>query len=256
MKYQPELIRGTLIRRYKRFLADIELADGSEITAHCPNTGAMTACADPGSPVWLWDSQNPKRKYRHSWEWTTVHQRYRACVNTARANQLVAEALEIGNLEGITDYQMVEREPRVEDGRLDFLLRSESNREGSGNSGESGDVDGKGLHYIEVKSVTLPLADQAGVAAFPDTVTARGLKHLQRLQALTTEGHRATLLFCVALESIQEVRPAWHIDPAYAEGLQQAVAAGVQVKAYGVEFSDSAMTLNGAEPLNVRIDPV
>ena len=253
MKYQPELIRGTLIRRYKRFLADIELEDGTEITAHCPNTGAMTACADPGSPVWLWDSQNPKRKYRHSWEWTTVQQRYRACVNTARANQLVAEALELGNLEGITDYQMVEREPRVEDGRLDFLLRASSEEsEGSEGSEESNAP----LHYIEVKSVTLPLVDQAGVAAFPDTVTARGLKHLQRLQTLTTEGHQATLLFCVALEGIQEVRPAWHIDPAYAEGLQQAVAAGVQVRAYGVAFSDNAMTLNGAEPLTVRIDPV
>ena len=250
MKYQPELIRGTLIRRYKRFLADIELEDGSEITAHCPNTGAMTACADPGSPVWLWDSQNPKRKYRHSWEWTTVQQRYRACVNTARANQLVAEALEAGSLTGISGYQVVEREPRVEDGRLDFLLRVSSDES------EETEESQTPLHYIEVKSVTLPLADQEGIAAFPDAVTARGLKHLQRLQALTAEGHRATLLFCVALEGIREVQPAWHIDPAYAEGLQQAVAAGVQVRAYGVAFSDNAITLNGAEPLTVRIDPV
>ena len=242
MKYQPELIRGTLIRRYKRFLADIELEDGTEITAHCPNTGAMTACADPGSTVWLWDSQNPKRKYRHSWEWTTVQQRYRACVNTARANQLVAEALEAGSLTGISGYQVIEREPRVEDGRLDFLLRASS---------EENQVS---LHYIEVKSVTLPLTDQEGIAAFPDAVTARGLKHLQRLQALVAEGHQATLLFCVALEGIREVRPAWHIDPAYAEGLQQAIAAGVQVRAYGVGFSDNAMTLKGDEPLRVRID--
>ncbi|MBM96823.1 MAG: DNA/RNA nuclease SfsA [Oceanospirillaceae bacterium] len=250
MKYQPELIRGTLIRRYKRFLADIELEDGSEITAHCPNTGAMTACADPGSPVWLWDSQNPKRKYRHSWEWTTVQQRYRACVNTARANQLVAEALESRNLMGISGYQVVEREPRVEDGRLDFLLRVSSDES------EETEESQAPLHYIEVKSVTLPLADQEGIAAFPDAVTARGLKHLLRLQALAAEGHQATLLFCVALEGIREVRPAWHIDPAYAEGLQQAVAAGVQVRAYGVAFSDNGMTLNGAEPLTVRIDPV
>lgn len=242
MNYQPELIRGTLIRRYKRFLADIELEDGTEITAHCPNTGAMTACADPGSPVWLWDSQNPKRKYRHSWEWTTVQQRYRACVNTARANQLVAEALASQRLSGLAAYQRVDREPRVEDGRLDFLLTTDEQGE-------------QGHHYIEVKSVTLPLEGHAGIAAFPDAVTARGLKHIQRLQALVQQGAGATLLFCVALEGITEVRPAWHIDPAYAMALQHAQENGVQVLAYGVEFTDHGMTLNGAEPLTVRIAP-
>lgn len=245
MKYDSKLVQGTLVKRYKRFLADVVLDDGTAITVHCPNTGAMTACADPGSRVWLWDSQNPKRKYRYSWEWTTVLGRRKACVNTARANQLVAEALEAHSLLGIDGYQRIDREPRVEDGRLDFLLHGSDN---------ALDSDTRCQHYIEVKSVTLPLHSEENVAAFPDAVTARGLKHLRRLQTLAQQGYRTTLLFCVALEGVEKVRPAWLVDPSYAEGLQQAMAVGVNVLAYGVSFGVDGMALEGQAPLSFAIN--
>jgi len=238
MNYDAPLLRATLIQRYKRFLADVQLASGEQITVHCPNTGSMKRCAEPGWPVWLSDSQNPKRKYRYTWEWVAVDQQYRACINTARANQLVAEALETNRIAELSGYVRIQREPKVEDGRLDFLLH----RDGSD------DVATKA--YVEVKSVTL-LDDEPGSGAFPDAVTARGLKHLQRLLALKQQGYRALLLFCVSHEGIERVRPAAEIDPAYAEALQQVVSQGVEVLAYRVEFSEQGMRLARKIPLQL-----
>lgn len=244
MKYPTPLIEASLIRRYKRFLADVVLDDGSEITVHCPNTGAMTACAEPGSRVWLWDSANPKRKCRYSWEWTTVQGQFKACVNSARANQLVAEALTQRlqehtpqSLPGLPAFERIQREPQVSDGRLDFLLTAAHQPD----------------HYVEVKSVTLPMGNNQGIAAFPDTVTERGLKHVQRLQTLVEQGHRASLFFCVSLEGIHTVQPAWRIDPAYSMALKTAVKAGVMVHAYGAEFGDSELRLNSQQPLTVNV---
>lgn len=229
----PHLLPAVLLRRYKRFLADVRLANGDEITVHCPNTGSMRHCAEPGSRVWLSDSQNPARKYRYTWEWVEVQQQYRACINTQRANALVDDALQQGIITPLSEYPSWQREPRVADGRLDFLLT------------------GEGLPdcYLEVKNVTL--LEGPGEGCFPDAVSARGLKHLHRLASLCQQGQRAVLLFCVAHEGIEWVRAAEEIDPAYAHALREVHQQGVEVYAYRVAFGDNSMAL--AQPITVRL---
>ena len=235
MKYDEALVSGRLLRRYKRFLADIRLDDGQEVTAHCPNTGSMKHCADADSRVWLWDSHNPKRKYQLTWEWVEVDGQFRACVNTARANQLVEEALKDGVISELAGDYDIRREPKVADGRLDFLLSAQ----------QKGDAD----IYVEVKSVTLLSEETAGLGTFPDAVTERGLKHLRRLQALKEEGYLAVLLFCVPHEGIERVQAAADIDPKYAAALAEVAAAGVEVLAYRVTFSEWDMTLTTPLPV-------
>ncbi|WP_221799922.1 DNA/RNA nuclease SfsA [Oceanobacter mangrovi] len=246
MKYQNGLLSGRLIQRYKRFLADIELDNGELITAHCANTGAMTHCADPGCRVWVWDSQNPKRKLPYSWEWTEVAGRWKACVNTARANQLVEEALlaqldtsKTDSQHWLHGYQQLRKEPRVEDGRLDFLI-----------SGEQ-----QPSIYIEVKSLTLPRHEQqVGLGCFPDARTERGLKHLRRLAQLQQQGHQAILLFCVSLEGIEQVAAAADVDLDYAAALAEVQQQGVRVIAWPVRFDETAasMQLDVSQPLPLR----
>ena len=223
MNYDAPLIPVTLIKRYKRFLADVTMADGTELTVHCPNTGSMKRCAEPGWQAWLSDSGNPKRKYRYTLEWVAVDQRYRACVNTARPNQIVGEALRERMIPALADWSEVQSEPKVDDGRLDFCLHND---------------DGSRC-WVEVKSVTL-LEEDNGLGCFPDAVTERGLKHLRRLQALKAEGDRAVLLFCVPHEGIREVTVAEHIDPAYAQALREVMADGVEVLALGVTFAQGS----------------
>jgi sugar fermentation stimulation protein A len=228
MKYERPLLTGKLIQRYKRFLSDIELITpveraGEIVTAHCANTGSMTNCKDEGAKVWLFDSQNPKRKLPLSWEWVEVEGKYKACINTARANQLVKEALLANKIEEVyvSSTECLKSEPKVDEGRLDFLVNPEE-------------------IYIEVKSVTLLGAEGVEekdiVGYFPDAVTSRGLKHVEVLMRLKTEGKRAILFFCVPHEGIHEVKVAEHIDPAYAAKLREAMAMGVEVLAYQVEF--------------------
>jgi sugar fermentation stimulation protein A len=251
MKYELPLIPATLVKRYKRFLADVILADGSEITVHCPNTGSMKRCAEPGSRVWLSDSQNPKRKYRYTWEWVEIDGQYRACVNTARPNQLVKEALEQRRVPGLTLWDELLPEPKVEDGRLDFCLLDENGHR----------------CWIEVKSMTLleqvwPEPEQlgtdsqvlnTGLGCFPDAVTERGRKHLKRLEAFKAEGDRAVMLFCVPHEGIQRVTVAHHIDVKYAQVLREVMANGVEVMAAQVMFAedDSGMWISGLLPVEL-----
>lgn len=231
MEYERPLLIGKLIQRYKRFLADIELTTpieraGEIVTVHCANTGSMTNCKDEGAKVWLFDSQNPKRKLPLSWEWVEVEGQHKACINTARANQLVKEAL-LNNRIAEVPVPVganLTAEPKVDEGRLDFLVRAES-------------VD----TYIEVKSVTLLREENTGY--FPDAVTSRGLKHIEVLMRLKAEGQRSILFFCVPHEGIKQVRVAEHIDPAYAQKLREAIQAGVEVLAYGVEFQSQGMVL-------------
>lgn len=243
MRYDAPLVGGRLIKRYKRFLADIVLDSGEEITAHCPNTGSMKHCAEPGSRVWLWDSlpsgAAAKRKYRYSWEWVEVAGRYRACINTARPNQLVAEALAAGRIAELAGNYQIRPEPGVEDGRLDFLLQAQQPQQLS--------------VYVEVKSVTLLDHPDAGDGwgSFPDAVTVRGLKHLRRLADLRQQGYRTVLLFCVPHEGIRRVRPARMIDPAYAAALAEVSQQGVEVLACGVHFYADNNALELGLPLPV-----
>jgi len=220
MMTYPALVSGTLLRRYKRFLADVRLDSGEDVVAHCPNTGSMKAVNVPGCRVWLSPSDNPKRKLAWTWEWIALPQpeggTALASVHTGRANGLVEAAINAGEIAPLADYRTLKREVKVGEARLDIRL----------------DDPVKGVVYVEVKQVTLKEADGHGY--FPDSVSVRGTKHLATLAALAQRGERAVLLFCVAHEGIVDVAPAAHIDPTYAAALSDAVQAGVEVLAYGV----------------------
>jgi sugar fermentation stimulation protein A len=227
MQFEPPLEQGRLLKRYKRFLADIATANGELLTIHCPNTGSMFNCMQEGGLVWFSRSNDPKRKLPGTWELSETPQGRLACVNTGRANALVEEALRAGVIRDLAGFTALRREvPYGEErSRIDFRLDYPS-----------------GPAFVEVKSVTLGFAD-SNVAAFPDAVTERGAKHLRELAALARNGVRAVQLYCVNLSGIEAVRPAVEIDPAYAQGLREAVAAGVEVLAYGVEISSLEIRL-------------
>lgn len=227
MRFDPPLEEGCLLRRYKRFLADIETASGEALTIHCPNTGSMLNCLSEGGRVWFSRSNDPKRKLPGTWELgETPHGRL-ACLNTGRANRLVEEALRAGRISELAGFTELKREVAYgsEGSRADFRLDYP-----------------QGELYLEVKSVTLGFADST-TAAFPDAVTTRGSKHLRELAQVAREGRRAVLLYCVNLSGIEAVRAAEEIDPAYAAALREARLAGVEVLAYGVEVSPDEVTL-------------
>ena len=235
MQFDPPLEEGRLLRRYKRFLADIETAGGEQLTIHCPNTGSMLNCMAEGGRLWFSRSSDPKRKLPGTWELSETPQGRLACVNTARANALVEEALRAGTIAELTGFAALRREVAYgeENSRADFRL----------------DYSG-GPAFVEVKSVTLGFADSA-VAAFPDARSERGAKHLRELATLARRGVRAVQLYCVNLSGIAAVRPAAEIDPRYAAALQGALAAGVEVLAYGAELSPLGMRL--VRRLEVRV---
>lgn len=228
MRFNPPLEPARLIKRYKRFLADIETDCGELMTIHCANTGSMLNCMSEGARVWFSRSNDPKRKLPGSWEiGETPHGRL-ACINTARANALIEEALNAGVISELAGFTMLKREvPYGEErSRIDFRLDYPS-----------------GSAYVEVKSVTLGFADSA-IAAFPDARTERGAKHLRELATLARQGVRAVQLYCVNLSGIEAVRPAAEIDPAYASALREALAAGVEVLAYGVQISPQSIRVS------------
>ena len=215
MKFFPALQQATLIKRYKRFLADVTLPDGSVTTIHCANTGAMTGCAEPGNTVWYSTSDNPKRKYPCSWELAETAQGHTICVNTVQANRLVAEAINRDTVTELSGYSSLRTEVKYgkENSRIDILLQAE----------------GKPDCYIEVKSVTL-LEEDRGY--FPDAVTTRGQKHLRELIDMAQSGNRAILFFAILHSGIENVSVAHHIDPDYFSLIQEAEKAGVEILCY------------------------
>lgn len=236
MKFDPPLQQAKLIRRYKRFMADVELADGSVITLHCPNTGSMKNCQPAGAAVLYSDSGNPARKYRHTLEAVQVAHGHWAGVNTARTNQLVAEAILEKRIPRLKRYTSLRREVTFADSRFDIVLDH---------------ADGKHT-YIEVKNVTLgPAEDEPdhGVIAFPDAVTERGQKHLLTLMEVVRQGHRAVLFFCVQHTGAQSARPADEVDPKYGELLRKAAASGVDVMAWRTRISAQEFVLDKAVPV-------
>lgn len=230
--FNPELTQGTLIQRYKRFLADIETAEGHQLTIHCPNTGSMKNCLAPGSPLWYSTSANVKRKYPHTWEIATTPAGHLAGVNTGRANHLVREALHSGHLPGLPKADSVRAEVAYGDerSRIDFIAEV-----------------GQQTLYIEVKNVTLCEDGSAGY--FPDSVSVRGTKHLRELASLARAGKRALLVFCVQHSAIKQVSAAAHIDPAYAQALSAAQDAGVEVLALKTRLSAQEIVLVEALPV-------
>ncbi len=224
------LKKATLIKRYKRFLADVTLEDGTETTIHVANTGAMTGCATVGDTVWYSTSTNPKRKYPFSWELTQTKENHFICVNTMRANQLVEEAIKANLISELSDYQCLKREVKYgnENSKIDIFLN-----QSSANPKEKD-------AYVEVKSVTLlgQTAKQVagGQGFFPDSVTVRGQKHLRELTTLSQQGNRAVLFFAILHSGIDNVAAASHIDEKYSKLLKAAQNANVEVIAYKANF--------------------
>lgn len=216
LRYAPPLLPGRLIRRHKRFLADVALADGRVLQAHCPNTGAMTGCAAPGSAAWLWDSGNPKRKLRHTLELVAAGRRL-VCVNTQRANQVFAAGIRAGLLPPLAGYDELRREPKIPgaNGRFDLLLSDPA----------------RGECYVELKSLTLALQD--GWGAFPDARSERALGHVLHLQRMAARPRtRAVLIFCVMHTGVQRTTTADDIHPTYGEALRAAMERGLEVYAW------------------------
>lgn len=213
MKFETELIKGTLIKRYKRFLADVTLENGEVVTAHCANSGSMLSVKDEGATVWLSPSNNPKRKLKYTWEIIEVD----GCnvgINTGHPNKIVEEAILAGQIKELTGYANLRREVKYgQNSRIDVLLED----------------DDKPKCYVEVKNVTLKRGQNAD---FPDAVTARGAKHLRELGDMVEEGHRAVMFYLVQRSDCAIMDIARDIDPTYDEELKTAIKRGVEVICY------------------------
>ena len=225
----PELLRGTLVKRYKRFLADVDMDNGSRVTAHCPNSGTMRACSEPGRPVYLSFHDNPRRKLKYTWE--IIHMPDSLVgVNTLVPNRLVRQSIERNLVKELAGYDRVQAEVKTGKGsRLDLLLAK----------------DGKKDCFVEVKNCTL-VEDR--LARFPDAVTARGRKHLLELQHLVRAGNRGVMFFLIQRMDADRFTPADDIDPAYGEELRQAYQNGVEILVYDVSMDLDAVRLNKPVP--------
>ena len=226
-------LRARFLRRYKRFFADVETADGHTLTVHCPNPGSMLGFDRPGAQVRCSSSDDPRRKLRHTLEMMRVG-RIWVGLHTSRANAVTARALEAGVPRGLSGYRRIEREVTVPGAaprsRLDFRLSGDRRR----------------TAWLEVKSVTLA---EGGLARFPDSVTERGRRHLEALLRLRAGGARAALLFLVQRADCDRVAPADAIDPAYGEALRAAVRGGVEVFAIGARVTARAITVERELPV-------
>jgi sugar fermentation stimulation protein A len=227
----PPLDEGILIQRVKRFLANIRLNTGQVITAHCPNSGSMLSCNEPGNPVLVSQSENPERLYRYTWEMIFCNNSW-VGINTMVPNKVVFEAISQKKIPGLDQYQSIKREVRYgQNSRIDLLLSSENE-----------------LCYVEIKNVSLV---QDGIAYFPDSVTTRGTKHLRELINVKQNGHRAIMFFFIQRSDYTLFRPAAHIDPEYAQTLQQAVAEGVEVMVYQASVSPQEINIEKPIPFEL-----
>ena len=233
MRFPSPLIPARLIRRYKRFLADCRLDDGREVTAHCANPGSMMGLAEPESLIWLEPNDDPKKKLKYGWRLVDHENGHFTGVDTSVPNRALRAALEAGEVAPLAAYDTVRPEVKYgTNSRIDFLLQG----------------DGLPDAYVEVKSVTL--CRTPGLAEFPDSVTARGAKHLAELSDMAAQGHRAVMLFLVQRTDAQRFDIADDIDPAYARAFTTAREAGVEVLVYGTSITPEAVTLGAALPLS------
>lgn len=235
MRFTTPLIRGRLIQRYKRFLADVTLDSGEQITVTCPNTGSMLGLTEPGSLVWLSKSDSPTRKYAHTWEMVEADLGQGPAlvgINTNHPNRIVTEAIEAGRIKKLAGYASLRREVKYgESSRIDILLEDTK----------------KGRCYVEIKNVHL--MRDSGLAEFPDCVTARGAKHLRELAAMVAEGHRAVMLYLVQRTDAERLRLASDLDPGYWQAFQDAKAAGVEALAYSCRLSTEEIAVDAPIPM-------
>ena len=227
--FWPELIPGILIRRYKRFLAEVKLSNGHTVTAHCPNTGSMKKCSETGRRVYLSYHNNPKRKLKYTWEMIEMPGSL-VGVNTLVPNRLVKKAIESAQVERLFGYNRITSEVSVgKRSRIDLFLEKNDQKN----------------CYVEIKNCTLV---EKGIAAFPDAVTSRGLKHLVELQRLVSLGSRAVIFFLIQRMDATAFKPADWIDPDYARALRQAVERGVEILVYDVRLTLKHIILNRPLP--------
>ncbi|MEE8532905.1 MAG: DNA/RNA nuclease SfsA [Alphaproteobacteria bacterium] len=232
MRFPDPLLRGRLIRRYKRFLSDHELDSGEMVTAHCANPGSMLGLDEPGAEVWLSPARNPERKLRYSWELLRVGGAL-VGINTSHPNGIAAEAIEDGGIPELAGYDSLRREVKYgRNSRIDILLAGE----------------GRPPCYVEVKNVHLK---RGARAEFPDSVTVRGAKHLVEMSDMVAAGNRAVMLYLVQREDCDGFAIAGDIDPGYAAALARARAVGVEAICYSCKLSTEAIILDAALPLHL-----
>ncbi|MEM6620039.1 MAG: DNA/RNA nuclease SfsA [Pseudomonadota bacterium] len=232
MRFTTPLIPATLLRRYKRFLADIRLDDGTEVTAHCANPGAMVGVRDEGARIWVEPNDDPKRKLRYSWKLIELPGGHMAGIDTSVPNRVVKEALQAHRVVELLPYDTVTPEQKYgRNSRIDFLLRTE----------------GAPDTYVEVKNVHMRRTDDW--AEFPDSITARGAKHLGELSAMVAAGHRAVMLYLVQRTDCARLRIAPDMDAAYARAFDAAVAAGVEMLCYDTDITRDGIHLRRALPV-------
>lgn len=236
MQFSTPLIPARLIRRYKRFLADCRLEDGTEVTAHCANPGSMTGLAIEGSKIWLEPNDDPKKKLKYGWRLVDHENGHFTGVDTSVPNRALKEALEKREIAALSDYSVVRPEVKYgENSRIDFLLSGDGLRDA----------------WVEVKSVTL--SRQAGLAEFPDSVTVRGAKHMAELAKMAEAGDRAIVLFLVQRTDCDRMVPAADIDPNYAKALGDAVAAGAEVIALSTRISPKGVKIASEIPFSLSV---
>ncbi|MGQ1889835.1 DNA/RNA nuclease SfsA [Thermophagus sp. OGC60D27] len=227
MVFDKELVHGRLIRRYKRFLTDVELDDGTQVLAHCTNSGSMKSCLEEGAEVYLSPVDDPKRKTKYTWEMIRINGNW-VGIHTGHPNKLAVEALRSGSIPGLEGYTKVVPEVKIQDSRLDVMAENDAE-----------------TCFVEVKNVTLK---EGRYALFPDAVTTRGLKHLETLIRLKEEGYRAVMLYIIQRMDVEVFAPAQNIDPAYAEALKRAVDKGVEVFPVQAEVSPQGISLKKVLP--------
>ena len=242
MQFPDPLLRGTLIKRYKRFLADVTLDptggnEGAMVTAHCPNPGSMLGLQEAGSEVWLSPARNPDRKLRYTWELLRCDDRL-VGINTAHPNKLVEEAIQAGAIDELNGYPEMRREVRYgKNSRIDLLLSG----------------GGRPDCYVEVKNVHLKRdpAGATGAAEFPDSVTKRGAKHLVELADIVAAGHRAVMVYVVQRQDCDHFKLAADIDPGYAEAFANARSAGVEAICYTCKISVDGIHIDAPMPISM-----
>ncbi len=236
MKFKSPLLKGTLVKRYKRFFADVALESGETVTAHCANSGSMLSVKPEGAPVWISPANNPKRKLQYTWEIVEI-EGHKVGINTAHPNLIVSEAIEAGEIPELAGYDSLRREVKYgQNSRIDALLEAE----------------GKPSCYVEVKNVTMKRdLTPSGKAEFPDSVTTRGAKHLVELADMVAEGHRAVMFYLVQRGDCFAFSVAGDIDPDYEAGLIAAMKAGVEVICYQCHVTPKEISISGPLPMDL-----
>lgn len=235
MIFDPPVVKATLIKRYKRFLADVKLEDGTIATAHCPNTGSMTSCWQEGDTVYLSPSTNPKRKLPFTWELSKTEGGYIG-INTSRPNAIVFEAIENGDIPSLKGYKSIRKEVKYgKNSRIDIFLEGHKTKPDC---------------YVEVKNATL-YDSERDIILFPDAKTERGQKHLVELEEMVSNGKRSVMFFLVNRPEGAHFEPAKDIDPKYTKLLKNAKESGVEVIAYRVNSTTKKMVIG--EKVKVKI---